>query len=564
LQKAKTIRERITGLQRKLKIELKDKNVTVVGLARSGIGAANLLTELGADVTVTDIKKEDELKDFIPKLGPSVKLVLGTHHEDIFLSSDMLVISPGVPLTITAISKAKAKGIPIIGELELAYQIATYGSDNPPIPPIIPPHPPLEKGGRGDLIKGCIGGVLAVTGTNGKSTTTALLDFMMKRGGFETILGGNIGNALTEEILKIVRSQKSEVRPPTCPPLLRGGFEGGCSLNSGLNSSLDFIVAEVSSFQLESIKDFRPKVASILNITPDHLDRYHSIKEYSDAKARIFENQKEDDFLVINWDDPETMKVKSEKLKVKSEKPKIFYFSRRKEVKGIYFKNGMVYCNLPPMTGTVLIPPHPPFVKGGMGGLLAGKSGTVPSVPLIRADEIKIKGVHNMENAMAASAMALLADCPIKAVIDSLREFSGLEHRLEFVRELNGVRYFNDSKGTNVGAVIKSLEGFKGPIILIAGGRDKAGDFSLLRHLVRERVKAIVLVGEASEKIKGALGDLAETVMAKDLREAVNISCSMAVKDDVVLLSPACASFDMFANFEDRGRQFKKIVMEME
>jgi len=185
---------------------------------------------------------------------------------------------------------------------------------------VIPPHPPLEKGGRGDLIKGCIGGVLAVTGTNGKSTTTALLDFMMKRGGFETILGGNIGNALTEEILKIVKSQKSEVRPPTCPPLLRGGFEGGCSLNSGLNSSLDFIVAEVSSFQLESIKDFRPKVASILNITPDHLDRYHSIKEYSDAKARIFENQKEDDFLVINWDDPETMKVKSEKLKVKSQK----------------------------------------------------------------------------------------------------------------------------------------------------------------------------------------------------------------------------------------------------
>ncbi len=528
-----------------MKIEVKDKNVTVVGLARSGIGAANLLSELGADVTVTDIKKEDELKDFIPKLRPSVRLVLGTHPEDIFLSSDMLVISPGVPLTITPISNAKARGVPIIGELELAYQIITSNLFNPSTSQIIPPHPPLVKGGKG--------GFLAVTGTNGKSTTTALLDFMMKKGGFETILGGNIGNALTEEILKIVKSQKSEVRPPTCPPLLRGGFEGGCSLNSGLNSSLDFIVAEVSSFQLESIKDFRPKVASILNITPDHLDRYHSIEEYSDAKARIFENQKEDDFLVLNRDDPETMKVASEKLKVRSEKPKIFYFSRRKEVNGIYLKDGRIYCNFPLITGTVpILPP------------LAGKSGTVPSVPLINADEIKIKGVHNLENAMAASAMALLADCPIKAVIDSLREFPGLEHRLEFVKELNGVKYFNDSKGTNIGAVIKSLESFKEPVILIAGGRDKAGDFSILRHLVRERVKAVVLIGEAGEKIRRALGDLAETVMAKDLREAVNISRNMALKGDIVLLSPACASFDMFANFEDRGMQFKKIVMEME
>ncbi len=494
-----------------MKIEVKDKNVTVVGLARSGIGAANLLTELGADVTVTDIKKEDELKDFIPKLRPSVRLVLGTHHEDIFLSSDMLVISHGVPLTITPISNAKARGIPIIGELELAYQVATYGSYNPPIPP---------------LLRGGIGGVLAVTGTNGKSTTTALLDFMMKKGGFETILGGNIGNALTEEILKRVMGHGSRVNSQLTP--------------YPLPLASDFIVAEVSSFQLESIKDFRPKVASILNITPDHLDRYHSIEEYSDAKARIFENQKEDDFLVLNWDDPETMKVASEKLKVRSEKPKIFYFSRRKEVNGIYFKNGMVYCNLPDL-------PHAPC-----------------PMPLIRADEIKIKGVHNLENAMAASAMALLADCPIKAVIDSLREFPGLEHRLEFVKELNGVKYFNDSKGTNIGAVIKSLESFKEPVILIAGGRDKAGDFSILRHLVRERVKAVVLIGEAGEKIKRALGDLAETVMAKDLREAVNISRNMALKGDIVLLSPACASFDMFANFEDRGTQFKKIVMEME
>ena len=487
-----------------MKIEIKDKNVTVVGIARSGIGAANLLSELGANVTVTDLKTKEELKDSIPGLDPSVRLVLGGHPENIFVSADMLVVSPGVPLDIPPIINAKSRGVTVIGEFELAYQIATQS---------------IEQAG-----------FLAVTGTNGKSTTTALLDFMMKKGGFRTVLGGNIGNALTGEIHERTREPENRgIGEVTVSP-----FHQSIDLRL---KTIDYIVTEVSSFQLESIKDFRPKVATILNITPDHLDRYHSFEEYGDAKARIFENQKEDDFLVLNWDDPVTMKVKSEKLK--SEKPRIVYFSRKEEVEGLYFKDGMIYCNLPPMMGTV------------------------PSVPLIRADEIKIKGVHNLENAMAASAMALIANCPLETVIDSLREFPGLEHRLEFVKEINAVRYFNDSKGTNVGAVMKSLESFIEPLILIAGGRDKAGDFSQLRHLVRDKVKTLVLIGEASEKIKIALGDLTETVMAQDLREAVRISCSMAVKGDVVLLSPACASFDMFVNFEDRGRQFKKIVMEM-
>ncbi len=516
--------------------EIKGKHVTVVGLARSGIGAANLLSELGANVTITDIKTEEELKDFIPRLSPSVRLALGGHPEDIFLSADMLVVSPGIPLDISPISKAKEKVIPIIGELELAYQIVS--SQQSAISPPTPPSPSRGEGqGEGEKPEPRDSNsklnlspyFLAVTGTNGKSTTTALLDLMVRKSGFRTILGGNIGNALTEEIRKTV-SVKGATVNGRIPHALR-------------LTPIDYIIAEVSSFQLESIKDFRPGVATILNITPDHLDRYLSFEEYGLAKARIFKNQGEGDFLVLNWDDPAVMKVKSEKLKVKSEKPKIFYFSREDEVEGLYSKNGMVYCNLPPMTGTVLIPPQPPF-------------------PLIRADEIKIKGVHNLENAMAASAMALLAGCPVEAVIDSLREFSGLEHRLEFVRELDGVSYFNDSKGTNVGAVIKSLESFSEPIILIAGGRDKAGDFSLLRQLVGEKVKSLILLGEAGEKIRKALGDLAATVMAKDLKEAVEMSRSIAIKGDVVLLSPACASFDMFVNFEDRGRQFKKLVAE--
>ncbi|MFZ3137620.1 MAG: UDP-N-acetylmuramoyl-L-alanine--D-glutamate ligase [Thermodesulfovibrionales bacterium] len=467
--------------------DLRDKHVTVVGLARSGTGAANLLSELGAIVTVTDLKTEDQLKDFIPGLNPSVRLMLGSHPEDIFAKAELLVISPGVPLDIPPVAMAAARGVPIIGELELAYQVIRS-----------------QKTEYRKQIE-----FLAVTGTNGKSTTTALLDFMIKKGGYKTILGGNIGNALTEEIYKQRAKSKEQ--------------------------NVDYIVAEVSSFQLESIKDFRPKGAAIVNITPDHLDRYHSLEEYRIAKARICENQGTADFLVLNHDDPETMKVKSEKLKVK-----IFFFSRKEEVNGIYLKNGVVYCNFQDST---------PGIRHSA---------------LIKADEIKIKGIHNLENAMAASAMALLAGCPIEAVIDSLKEFPGLEHRLEFVRELDGVSYFNDSKGTNVGAVMKSLESFSGPIILIAGGRDKAGDFSLMRQLVSERVKALVLIGEAGEKIGKALGDLTETVQAKDLKEAVAVSRKLSVHGDVVLLSPACASFDMFRDFEDRGRQFKKSIMEMQ
>jgi len=487
--------------------EIKYKDVTVVGLARSGIGAANLLAGLGAKVTVTDTKTEEELKDVMPGLDPSVRLALGSHPDDIFIHADMLVVSPGVPLTIRPLLLAKSKGIPIVGELEFAYEIAMYGSDDPPVLPLL-------VGGKG--------GFLAVTGTNGKSTTTALLDFMMKKSGFKTVLGGNIGNAVTEEVRKTLTAKHEGHRD-----------------NSSNDLSIAFIVVEVSSFQLESIKDFRPKVAAIVNITPDHLDRYHSLEEYTAAKARIFENQTDGDFLVVNRDDPETMKVINEKLRTKIEKPEIFSFSRKWEVEGLYSKGGIVYCNIPGLPRV----PH--------------------NSPLITTEEIKIKGVHNLENAMAASAMALLAGCPIEAVIDSLKEFPGLEHRLEFVRELAGVSYFNDSKGTNVDAVIKSLESFSNPVILIAGGRDKAGDFSRLKDLVREHVKALVLIGEASEKIREALGESTETEMAKDLRDAVNISRNRAAGGDVVLLSPACASFDMFANFEDRGKQFKRIVMEM-
>ena len=497
-------------------MEISGKKVTVVGLGRSGLGAANLLSKLGADVTITDSKQEGELTGFREKLNPSIRLALGSHPEDIFVSSDMLILSPGVPLAIPPVSKALRKGIPVIGELELAYQILTNRSLQIK----------SEESAIGSQIP-----FLAVTGTNGKSTTTSLLNVMLRQAGFRTILGGNIGNALTEEIYKRIGELEDR----------RTGEFAVSPLHRVTASDLgvDYIVAEVSSFQLETIKHFKPKGAVILNITPDHLDRYHSLDEYAEAKVRISENQHEEDFLFINADDPVTIKVINEKLEMNRKKPKLFYFSRKKEVEGIYSRDGKIYCNFPDLS---LIPRHS---------------------LLIDAEDIYIKGVHNLENAMAASAMALLAGSSLDAVRDSLKTFPGLEHRLEFVREIGEVTYVNDSKGTNVGAVVKSIESFTNPVILIAGGRDKAGDFTLLRSLVKERVKALVLIGEAREKIKKALRNFTETFMAADLKEAVQISRSIAVKGDVVLLSPACASFDMFTDFEDRGRQFKKIVMEL-
>ncbi len=466
------------------------KKVVVVGLARSGAGAARLLADMHAVVTITDSKPEKELSEVVRDLPASVCLFLGGHPEETFLEADLIVISPGVPPGIRPLANARARGKRVIGELELAYQIMEaqwlQGKGNRPF--------------------------LAVTGSNGKSTTTTLLNTMMVKAGFRTLFGGNIGNALTEEIRKWNRD----------------------------HAVPDAVVAEISSFQLEAIESFRPGISAILNITPDHLDRYHSMDEYRAAKAGICQNQRETDALVLNADDAETMRLYEERFRGKTGGPQVFFFSRRKEVEGAYMRNGMVCMKVTP-------PGRKPV-----------------NIDLIMTGDIRIKGVHNLENAMAASVMALLANCPVDAIRESLRTFPGLEHRLELVRELEGVRYVNDSKGTNVGAVIKSIESFSEPLILIAGGRDKAGDFSALRSLVGEKVRVLILIGEAAGKIRNVLGDATTTTMAKDLQDAVMIARESAEKGDVVLLSPACASFDMFLDYEDRGRQFKKIVMGLE
>ncbi|TAN43629.1 MAG: UDP-N-acetylmuramoyl-L-alanine--D-glutamate ligase [Nitrospirae bacterium] len=474
-------------------MDLKGKSVIVVGLARSGVGAANLLAGMGALVTVTDMKPAADLQDQLGRLSPEVRTVLGGHPDELFLAADLLVVSPGVP-TIPPIAAAKARGVPVIGELELAYEILHEARDRD-----IP--------------------FMAVTGSNGKSTTTTLLDLMLRKNGARTLLGGNIGNALTEEIL-------------ACG-------EPGSMPGAAVREKFDCVVAEVSSFQLETIAAFRPRIAAVLNVTPDHMDRYPSLDAYAEAKARIFENQAQGDLLVLNADDPGVMKLYEAGLKKAGESgPRVYFFSRRQKVNGVFSQDGKVWCSMPVCSD------REPIV-------------------LIGTDEIGIQGVHNLENAMAASAMALLAGCSPEAVRSSLREFRGLEHRLEAVRELEGVRYVNDSKGTNVDAVLKSIESFHGPIVLIAGGRDKAGDFKALRDLVSRKVRAVVLIGEAAGKIAEAIGGLTEILSAQNMHEAVALSRSKARPGDVVLLSPACASFDMFRDFEDRGRQFKRSVMEL-
>ncbi len=471
-------------------LNLSGKRVTVVGLGRSGVGAANLLSRLGARVTVTDKKSPGELADEAGMLSPGIRTALGSHPLELFENADLIVVSPGVPSDATPLKVAVDAGVRVIGELELAYHSV-----------------------RG---QGVGTAFLAVTGTNGKSTTTSLLYEVVRASGFSTFVGGNIGNPLTGELIATVPGEE-----------------------------IDYIVTEVSSFQLELIDAFRPKGAALLNITPDHLDRYASLDEYAEAKCRIFLNQTDGDYLVLNGDDPYLGESVGRRLAGRPGGPDLFFFSRLREVEGAYYRNGVISFRISPERMRRINP----------GGSIADLDVPVSS--------LRIKGVHNIENAMAAGLVALLAGCSRESVMDTFRTFPGLEHRLEFVREMGGVTFVNDSKGTNVGAVIKSLESFNEPVVLIAGGRDKHGDFSVLAPLVKQRVKAAVLIGEAKETIARALGSSTRCFMEDDLASAVRRSRDVASPGDVVLLSPACASFDMFRDFEDRGRQFKKIVGDL-
>ena len=438
------------------------KKATIVGLARSGVAAARALHALGAIVTVTDKKPLEQLAAQVKALGSDgIAVEAGGHPDRVFFEADLIVLSPGVP-KIPQILSAQRRGVRVISELELAWLL----SESP---------------------------YVGITGTNGKSTVTTLVGLMLERSRKRVLVAGNIGTALTEHV-QLLRQQ-------------------------------DWIVAELSSFQLEDIETFRPRVATILNVTQDHLDRYHDIGEYGEAKARIFMNQSKGDFLVLNFDDP---LVKS-------------YAQRT--------------------SATVI--PFSRLLRFNPGACVLDGYLTFNSQRIVPADEIRIKGVHNLENALAAAALSICAGADVQSVAAVLREFPGLEHRLEFVREKDGVTYINDSKGTNVGAVMKSVEGFTKPVILIAGGLDKGSDFAPLYGLFKEKVKLLILIGKAADKMARALGTSTETVFAQTLKDAVTLAATRSLHGDVVLLSPACASFDMFKDFEDRGRQFKEAVEEL-
>lgn len=448
-------------------LEIKGKKILVLGLARTGVAAARLASSLGADVLVSDIKSHEKLREHIKMLdGLDVKFSLGSHPESLLNGVDLIVVSPGIPGTIPILLKARILGIKIVSEIEFAYNFLK-----------VP--------------------VIAITGTNGKTTTTKLVNELLIAAGYRSQALGNIGTPLS-----------------------------GFVLNS---QEYDYLVVEVSSFQLEEVVNFKPFISLVLNITPDHMDRYRTIEEYAQAKYRIFERQGEKDFLVLNHDDLALKKLSPET------EASVLYFSTRETI-----KNG---C----------------YVKGSE--IFFGFEGRIKSVCSL--GDIKLEGLHNLENALAAITACSVCRVESGAIKKALNKFKPPPHRIEFVREINGVRFINDSKGTNVGAVVKSLMSYSSPIILIAGGRDKKGDFDVLRDLVRTKVKKLVLIGEAKEKIRKSLNGFTQSIDAVDMNDAVKKSFEAASSGNIVLLSPGCASFDMFSSYEERGVAFRNAVMEL-
>jgi UDP-N-acetylmuramoylalanine--D-glutamate ligase len=436
----------------------RNKNVLVVGLAKTGVACARFLASKVARVTVTDMRSEAALTAQLAELAAfDIARELERHNETTFVASDLIVVSPGVPMDMPQLVAARQAGVEIISEIELAFRFI----DAP---------------------------LAAITGTNGKTTTTTILGEIFKHNGYHTFVGGNIGD-----------------------PLI-GAAES--------HQIWDQVVAEISSFQLEWITSFRPTVAALLNLSEDHLDRYPDYQAYIDAKLRIFENQTEDDFAVVNRDDPLVWRYAG-KLKAQ-----VFPFSRKTELdEGIFHKDGVITYR------------H------------NGHEECFPTAA------IRLQGVHNLENIMAAMACALLLGCRPDETFETVLCFEALHHRMEFVREVNGVRYFEDSKATNVGSVEKALESFTG-ITLIAGGKDKGGSYAPLAPLVAERVKHLVLIGEAADRMEQELGPLTNTRRAATLEEAVQLSAEITAPGGTVLMSPACSSFDMFKDYEERAQRF--------
>jgi UDP-N-acetylmuramoylalanine--D-glutamate ligase len=453
-------------------MELNGKRVLVVGLGKSGVASALFLKAHGARVTVSDTKSGDELHNEIPVLlDHGITVETGGHGERTFRGQDLIVVSPGVPVDALPLAQARTAGEIVIGEIELAAQFLP-------------------------------GPLIAITGSNGKTTTTTLAGEIMTAAGFPTLVGGNIGTPAI--------SLAGQAKPETV------------------------IVLEVSSFQLETIETFRPKIAVVLNVTPDHLDRHGTFDAYVDAKARIFENQGSGDFAVLNADDPTCAAM------VARTKAQVFWFSRQKEVqRGAWVRDGNILFRDVSKRSEVML-----------------------------VSEIPLKGAHNLENVLAAVCAGALMGCAPEKIRQAVRDFKAVEHRLEFVATVRGVDYYNDSKATNVDATIKALESFPAGVHLILGGKDKGSDYSLLNDLLRQRVKRVYTIGAAAAKIESQIVSSKdggpEVVPAETLENAIRKANAAAQPGDVVLLAPACASFDQFKNYEHRGQMFKEIVRSLE
>ena len=446
-------------------MDFKGKKIAVIGMGKTGIATARFLGSQGALVVAADEKPRHQWDVQYEQIAHEKWLETGVYNASILNGINMVVPSPGVPPDNEILSSAVQGKIPVISEIELAYRFLKA--------PII-----------------------AVTGTNGKTTTTSLLGNILTRAGKKVSVGGNIGNPLIEY--------------------------------AGVSDKVDFIVAEISSFQLQWIEQFRPFVAVLLNVTCDHINYHGSFGEYRRIKARIFANQSGADFAVLNAEDAE------QKSMVQSIRAQVAFFSSANEVpQGIYLKGHTLIFNA---------------------------CGRKEEYPL---GMIKIPGLHNAENVMAAVMAARFCGCDRESIIAAVNDFRGLPHRIEFAAEKKGVRFYDDSKGTNVGSVVRALDTFSEPVVLLLGGRDKDGDFDNLKPILKKKVKKVILFGEARDRIELLLGDDVPSVKKTTLREAVESAYNNATAGDVVLLSPGCASFDEFKNYQERGNFFKDVVRNL-
>jgi UDP-N-acetylmuramoylalanine--D-glutamate ligase len=448
--------------------DLKGKNVLVVGLGKSGVASALFLEARGARVTVSDARRQQQLQDQIPALlDKGITVETGKHGERTFQNQDLIVVSPGVPIDLAQLARARRAGTPVIGEIELAARFLQ-------------------------------GEIVAITGSNGKTTTTALTGEVIAAGGSKTLVGGNIGTPA----ISFVEQSTADT----------------------------WVVLEISSFQLETIESFRPRISAILNLSSDHLDRHGSMANYFAAKARIFENQTAGDFAVLNADDEPTAGLAS------GLRPGVYWFSRKRAVeRGAFVRGGQILFR---------------DERGERAVMACG--------------EITLKGAHNLENVLAAVVMGSLAGVEAARIRTAVKDFKAVEHRLEFVATIAGVDYYNDSKATNVDATIKALEAFAGGIHIILGGKDKGSDYSVLNRLLGERVRRVYTIGAAARKIESQLASSVPITSSGTLGEAIRAASGNARPGEIVLLAPACSSFDQFHSYEERGRAFKAEVRALE